>query len=116
MCIRDSAKILELIPFINKALNSKDTSSLKILEKHAVSLTKSAPDNPKSHALLGDVFAAQNNDYDAFISYEKAIKAGTCPKSVWSLSLIHISLTWAYFNVFFITLSAPRPSGCGAVI
>lgn len=78
------AKILELIPFINKALNSNDSSLLKILEKHAVSLSKSAPDNPKSLALLGDVFAAQRKDYDAFISYEKAIKAGHCPKSVWS--------------------------------
>lgn len=78
------AKILELIPFINKALNTNDTNLLRTLEKHAVSLAKSAPDNPKTQALLGDVYFAQNKEFNAFISYQEAIKAGPCPKPVWA--------------------------------
>lgn len=76
-------KILELIPYLNKAIGKNDKTLLAVIEKHANILATLNKNEPKCLALLGDIYGAQGNDYNAFKSYAQAVRAGRNPKSVW---------------------------------
>ncbi|MEO5582785.1 MAG: hypothetical protein ABIR66_08840 [Saprospiraceae bacterium] len=77
------AKIVELIPYLEKAISKKDNSLLSIIDKYASFLVLAYPDEAKTHALSGDVLFAQGHDAEAFNQYQVALKLNQTIKSVW---------------------------------
>jgi tetratricopeptide (TPR) repeat protein len=77
------AKIVELIPYLEKAISKKDKVLLAIIDKYAANLAVMYPDEAKTHALSGDVLFAQGHEAEAFIQYQSALKLNQAIKSVW---------------------------------
>ncbi len=77
-------KIVELIPYLNKAINNQDTKLLNTLEEISQTLLKQYPEEPKTHALTADILQALGKDAKAYSEYKMAIEVGKCPKQVWN--------------------------------
>lgn len=77
------AKIMELIPYLEKAINKKDKALITTIEKYASNLVLAYPEEAKTHALYGDVLSAQGRDAAAYSQYQESIKFNRSIKSVW---------------------------------
>ncbi|MEP7322674.1 MAG: hypothetical protein ABI761_12180 [Saprospiraceae bacterium] len=77
------AKIVELIPYLEKAIGKKDNALLSIIDKYAANLVQAYPEEAKTHALSGDVLLAGGHDVEAFTQYQAALKLNQSIKSVW---------------------------------
>jgi tetratricopeptide (TPR) repeat protein len=66
------AKIIELIPFIEK-INPTDTALIKTLDHLAAILVKTHPGKAKVHSLYGDILKLSARYEEAIIHYQKAI-------------------------------------------
>jgi tetratricopeptide (TPR) repeat protein len=77
------AKIMELIPYLEKAINKKDKALITTIEKYASNLVLAYPDEAKTHALYGDVLSAEGRDAAAYSQYQESLKFNRSIKSVW---------------------------------
>lgn len=86
-------KIVELIPYLNKAIAVKDMTTLNTIEKYAADLSAKYPKEAKVHAFYADVLNAAGKKPDAFVEYKSAIKLNQSVKTLW-LNYLDLSIAF----------------------
>lgn len=76
-------KVLELIPYLQKAIANHDQVLLATLEIHAKELVNTYPQEAKTHALYADILSSLGKRTDAYLHYKKSISLNKSIKSVW---------------------------------
>lgn len=76
-------KIIELIPYLQKAIANNDKDLLLNIEKYTQELTISYPKDAKTFAISGDVLVALNKRAEAYAHYKKSITLNNAIKAVW---------------------------------
>ena len=77
-------KVLELIPYLQKGIDSKDQGLLSLIEKYAALLVQDYPKEAKPYALYGDVLIAFGKKGLAYQQYQKAVALNNSVKPLWA--------------------------------
>lgn len=77
------AKVLEMIPYLQKAIHQKDKVLLEVLEKHAATLVASHPGEAKPFALYADILLEKGMFRAAYEHYRSALALEDRVAPVW---------------------------------
>lgn len=77
------AKVLEMIPYLQKAINLQDKALLEVLEKHAATLVASHPGEAKPFALYADILLEKGMFRAAYEHYRSALALEDRVAPVW---------------------------------
>jgi len=81
-------KILELIPYLQKAISSQDKPLLDVLEQQAAVLVNKYPNQAKPYAFYGDVLNQKGQYRSALEQYKTAISLNDRIATLWDQYLI----------------------------
>lgn len=99
-------KILELVPFVDQLLDSNEQELADALLMLSDKITVIHPDEPKSHALYGDVLMAANRPKDAAKAYEKTLTLNDKVYLVWEGLMEAYTETKDYPNLLRVATDA----------
>ncbi|HNR09197.1 MAG TPA: tetratricopeptide repeat protein [Saprospiraceae bacterium] len=77
------AKVLEMIPYLQKAISQKDQALLEVLEKHAATLVASHPGEAKPFAFYADILLEKGRYRAAYEHYRSALALEDRVAPVW---------------------------------